>query len=102
MSIPVIELPPRCFISPKPISGKIGILIKDSLSDDIIDYIAHEPFDEISLSYCCWQDASRLVKYKSKIKHLHIGSDDIDWQSISELSCIERLWIDINDLRWIR
>lgn len=91
----MIELPPKCFISQQPISGEISILVKDTLSDEIIDYIANKPFDELSLSYGSWQDVNRLIKYKDKIKQLHIASDDIDWQSVSELSYIESIHIDI-------
>ncbi len=88
----IIELKPRCIIYPLS-DGNIRILVKDRLSEEIIDYIAEKPFDKLALSYGSWSDVGRLIKHKKKIKYLSIESDDIDWKSVSELSYIERLFI---------
>ncbi|OUR82679.1 hypothetical protein A9Q75_05155 [Colwellia psychrerythraea] len=76
-------------------NDSLYVVVKDRLSEEVIDYIAHKPFDVLSLSHGKWHDVSRLIKYKDKITELNIRGDDIDWQSISELSYIERLFIDI-------
>lgn len=91
----MIEISPRCFTYSHPISGEICVLVKDCLSEEVIDYIANNPFDELSLSYGSWQDVNRLVEFKDKISQLQIGSDDIDWHSVSKLSNLERVHIDI-------
>ncbi|MGX5202405.1 hypothetical protein [Aliikangiella sp. IMCC44632] len=88
----MIELKPRCIVHTTA-NGDIRIFAKDNLSEEIVNYIAKEPFDKLSLSYGSWQDVGRLIPHKKKIKYLSVESDDVDWQSLSELSYVERLFI---------
>jgi hypothetical protein len=86
----IIELEPRCTVYPLP-NGDVRVLVKEKLSEEVIDFIAEKPFDVLTLADGEWQDVQRLIKHRKKIKNLQIQSDDIDWGSVSELSYIENL-----------
>lgn len=88
----MIKLKPNCTIDKLP-NGQIRVRMKEGLSEEIKFYLINEPFDKIDIGEGDWSDLEVMLQCSSKIKLLSIGTNNVDWDVISKLDSLERLFI---------